>query len=359
MAGEKTEKATPKKRRDERKKGNVFLSKDAVAVLSICCTFLTLKLLGGFIVEQVNGYFHFCMDYARVPPPGGASDAFRSLFTSGILTFVKIAGPLMGMAILAAIAGTFFQTKMLIAPEAIKPKLSKISPIQGFKRLFSMKSVIEALKGIIKISVLMVIIFKFLQGMILSLFNYLDADFIWACSDLFRNAIVMVIQIAVAFAIVASFDFYFQWWDYERKLRMSKQEVKEEYKQTEGDPKIKAKIKETQRKMAQARMMQSVPSADVVIRNPEHFAVALRYHPDTDNAPIILALGVDELALRIVKVAEEHGVPMVENIALARALFADGELGREIPPELYGAVADVLVYLYRLKSEGKNNSPVP
>lgn len=164
-------------------------------------------------------------------------------------------------------------------------------------------------------------------------------------------AVQMAIRIAVAYAVLAGADFLYQWWDYERQLRMSKQEIKEEFKQTEGDPQVKGKIKELQRKMAQSRMMQNVPQADVVIRNPTHFAVALRYKPEKDSAPVVVAKGQDSLALRIVKAAEEAKVAVVENVPLARALYASSEVGREIPPELYNAVAEVLVYLYRLNDK--------
>jgi flagellar biosynthetic protein FlhB len=349
--GEKTEKATPKKRRDERKKGNVFLSKDAIAVVTLFSTFLMLKLLAGGIAEDIDDYFHLCLQYSQDIPTGQAAALFRPMFQTGVWILFKSAGPILGIAVIAAIAATFFQTKMLVSPESLKPKLNRISPIQGFKKLFSLKSIVDALKGILKISVLLVIIYYFLENMMIHFFNYLNTELSFACSHLFQNSITMVFQILVAFTILAGFDFYFQWWDYERKLKMSKQEVKEEYKQVEGDPKIKAKIKETQRRMAQSRMMQKVPGADVVIRNPEHVAVALRYKPDIDNAPIVLAMGLDSLALRIVKVAEENQVPTIENVALARTLFAECELDREIPPALYGMVADVLVYLYRLDTE--------
>ena len=154
-------------------------------------------------------------------------------------------------------------------------------------------------------------------------------------------------------AALAFFDYLYQWWDYERQLRMSKQEIKEEYKQTEGDPQVKGKIKQIQRQRAQQRMMQQVPQADVVIRNPTHFAVALRYKPDQDNAPVVVAKGMDELALRIVKVAEEHQVATVENVPLAHALYDRAPLDREIPPDLYGPVAEVLVYVLKLDQEGK------
>lgn len=197
------------------------------------------------------------------------------------------------------------------------------------------------------------IIYQYLIGIFGELSRYLYADLASACQHLFEGAFTMVMQISVAFIVLAGFDFLYQWWDYERQLKMSKQEVKEEYKQMEGDPQVKGKIKEIQRKMAQSRMMQQVPGADVVVRNPTHFAVALRYKPEQDNAPIVLAKGQDELALRIVKVAEENGVPVMENVPLARALYAGAELDREIPAELYGAVAEVLVYLYRLDAESK------
>ena len=169
-----------------------------------------------------------------------------------------------------------------------------------------------------------------------------------ACADVLGRFSSLILESIIAFVAVAAFDFFYQWWDYERQMRMTKQEVKEEYKQTEGDPQVKGKIREIQRKMAQTRMMQQVPQADVVIRNPTHVAVALRYRPEQDNAPVVLAMGLDELALRIVQVAEENQISVVENVAVARALYASAELNREIPPELYGAVADVLVYLYRM-----------
>ena len=150
---------------------------------------------------------------------------------------------------------------------------------------------------------------------------------------------------------MAALDFMYQWWDYERQLKMSKQEIKEEYKQTEGDPQVKGKIKQIQRERAQRRMMQQVPSADVVIRNPTHFAVALRYKPEQDAAPIVLAKGQDELALRIVKIAEENKVAVIENVPLARSLYASTELDCEIPPELYAPVAEVLVYIFKLDNK--------
>ena len=155
-------------------------------------------------------------------------------------------------------------------------------------------------------------------------------------------------QIILAFVVLAAADYLYQWWEFERQMRMSKQEIKEEYKQMEGDPQVKGKIKEIQRRRAQMRMMQQVPDADVVIKNPTHFAVALRYKPDRDNAPIVLAKGQDALALRIIRTAEEHNVTVIENRPLARGLYAEAELNQEIPASFYNAVAEVLVYIFKL-----------
>ena len=161
----------------------------------------------------------------------------------------------------------------------------------------------------------------------------------------------MVVRICIAFVAVAALDFFYQWWDYEKQMMMTKQEVKEEYKQMEGDPQVKGKIKEIQRRRAQQRMMQQVPGADVVIRNPTHFAVALRYKPGRDDAPIVLAKGQDAVALRIVQIAEENKVAVVENVPLARALYAQAELNQFIPEELYDPVAKVLVYIFKLNDK--------
>ena len=260
-------------------------------------------------------------------------------------------GPFLGVTALLAVGVTFYQTKLLVTTEPLRPKFSRLSPLQGFKRLFSLRSVSEAVKGILKITILLVLIFNYFKKVALSFAQFLDMELGESCAILFEDIINLVLQIAVAFVALAFFDYLYQWWDYERQLKMSKQEIKEEYKQTEGDPQVKSKIKQIQRQRAQQRMMQQVPQADVVIRNPTHFAVALRYKPDLDNAPVVLAKGVDELALRIVKVAEENQVSVVENVQLARGLYAAVDLNRAITPEFYGPVAEILVYVLKLDQE--------
>ena len=348
--GSKTEKATPKKRRDERKKGNVFMSRDAVAVVSLLGTFATLWLLTTTFARQMGSFMTLCIGTVgeEAREMGSITTEFGAM---GMAVLGRTVGIVGAVAILCAVAATFAQTRFLVSGESLRPKFSRINPLEGFKRLFSLKSMIETLKGLLKIGILLIIIYMSIRGMFLESSRYLYTDLTAACAHLVDVAVKMVIRIAIAFVALAALDFLYQWWEYERQMKMSKQEIKEEYKQMEGDPQVKGKIKELQRRRAQSRMMQQVPGADVVIRNPTHFAVALRYKPEQDNAPIVLAKGQDSIAMRIVQIAEENRIAVIENVPLARALYAQTDLNREIPPELYGSVAEVLLYNFHLNEK--------
>lgn len=355
MAGDsKTEKATPKKRRDERKKGNVMMSKDVVAVATLLGSLVMLKLMSTMVTEQADSLFRTCFGYIAGTTPASMPGILRPLLFKCILTAVIVAGPFLAVTAVLAVAATFAQTKLLVSAESLKPKFNRISPLQGFKRLFSLRSVVEALKGILKITILLYLIYDYFQSVAVGFSRFLDMDIAQACAILFDDIISLILRVVIAFTVLAGADYLYQWWDYERQLKMSKQEVKEEYKQTEGDPQVKGKIKQIQRQRAQQRMMQQVPGADVVIRNPTHVAVALRYKPDADDAPVVVAKGLDELALRIVAVAEENGVTVVENVPLARGLYAGTELDRMIPMEFYGPVAEILVYVLKLDQEPRS-----
>jgi len=354
VAGDsKTEKATPKKRRDERKKGNVMMSKDVVAVATLLGTLVMFRVMGGFVLEQAGSLIETCFTYVSGHQAGMIADILPKLLTKSILSFCIVAGPFLLATVLLSVVATFAQTRLLVTGESLKPKFSRLNPLQGFKRLFSIRSVVELIKNLIKIAVLLVLIVRYFRDSAIDFARFLDMDLSQSCSILYEDVFSLLVQVTVAFVVVAFFDYLYQWWDYERQLRMSKQEIKEEYKQTEGDPQVKGKIKEIQRRRAQQRMMQQVPGADVVIRNPTHVAVALRYKPERDEAPVVVAKGLDELALRIVKVAEENGVATVENVPLAHSLYDNTVLDREIPPMLYGPVAEVLVYVLKLDQDGQ------
>lgn len=352
MPGEdKTEKATPKRRRDERKKGNILFCQDILAVSTLIGSVAMLRIMFNVFVEQLTGFFDLCSGFAIGAMEQGSNFYMGELLFQGVKVFVSTAGPMLLATALVALTATFAQTRFLVAGEIIRPKLSKISPLSGFKRLFSMRSIVEALKGLIKIVILMVFIYNSLVSLMGIAASFMYSDLASACRTLFEAIFSMLLQVCMAFVAIAFFDFLYQHWEHERQMKMSKQEIKEEYKQTEGDPQIKSRIRQVQRSMAQSRMMQQVPDADVIIRNPTHFAVALRYKQGEDAAPVVLAKGQDELAARIVAKGEEANVPIIENVPLARALYAQAEVDREIPPDLYAAVAEVLVYVYKLENK--------
>ena len=352
MAGDsKTEKPTPKRRSDERKKGNVLMSKDAISVATLIGSLVMLRVMSDAFIGRIGELIHLVFYYMGSGTLEMVPGLLSELFINVLMTFVALCAPFLAVTAILAISVTFYQTKLLVTTEPLKPKFSRLNPLQGIKRLFSLRSLVEVVKNLLKIIVLLVLIVNYFRNVAMSFGRFLDMSLVQSCTVLFQDIFTLVMQIAVAFIVLAFFDYLYQWWDYERNLKMSKEEVKEEYKQAEGDPKVKGKIKQIQRERAMQRMMQQVPKSDVVIRNPTHFAVALRYHEQEDNAPKVLAKGMDELALRIVKVAEENGVSVVENVPLARALYASVDIDREIPPELYGPVAEVLVYVLKLDRE--------
>lgn len=346
----KTEKATAKRLRDERKKGNILQSKDVVIVVSLIGMFCVLRLWFPSMVDSLTSFIGTYFGY--INSITDLSEDFIKHLTEGFISsFVRITAPLFLCGILFAAAATVAQTKPVFVWDALKPKFSKLNPIKGFQKLFSIKNLIEVLKGSVKISILFAIIYNFFRGRTTEFIRTLDMGVTASLVYLLRTAFNMVMQIGIAFAVIAVFDIFYQKWEYERNMKMTKHEVKEEYKQLEGDPKIKSKIKSKQMEMAQRRMMQAVPQADVIIKNPTHYAVALKYNIDVDAAPKLIAKGQDELALRIISVGEQNGVHVVENKPLARAIYATTDLGREIQPDFYGVIAEILVQIYKLENK--------
>lgn len=354
--GEKTEKASPKRRRDERKKGNVLMSRDVVAVVTLFGSYAVLRFGLPMIARTLSTFVQYILTLIETVTTGAMTGVWPELQIKLLQAGLKAGILPLLVTVLGATIATFAQTRLLVTFESLKPQFNRLNPLSGIKRLFSLKSIIEALKGVLKVTILLVLIYNFVASSMLLFTQYLSNDLLSVLSSMQTLAFDLMLKVGVAFAILAAFDFLYQWWDYERQIKMSKEELKEEYKQTEGDPKIKGKIKENQRRMAQQRMMQQVPKADVVVRNPTHFAVALRYRPGQDEAPMVLAKGQDELALRIVAMAEQNGVAVVENRPLARALYAECEIGSAIPAEQYAVVADILVYIYKIN---KNIVPNP
>ena len=350
MAGEeKTEKATPKKRRDQRKEGNVLQSKEVVTAVSVLGIFSAVRLLAGFFMTSILAYtqnvYEESATYSVTP------DNIMPLVVDMMTLFVIVVGPICAVAMILGVLPTIAQTKGLFSMKALKPKFSRLNPFAGIKKMFSLQAIVGILKGLIEVIVVGVMIYNEITSRMPKILALMDAGVMQGLAYAALSIYDLVMLICIMLVFVAAADFLFQWWQFEKKLKMSKQEVKEEYKQMEGDPQVKSKIKQRQQQMAQRRMMQDVPSADVVIRNPTHYAVALRYDQDKNKAPQVVAKGKDFLAMRIVDIAENHDVMCIENPPLARALYAQVDLGREIPYELYDAVAEVLTVVYKAKGK--------
>lgn len=350
MAGEKTEKATSKRKQDERKKGNIFQSKELVTVFSLVVMFYSFKLLSPFIIHTVEESIRLFSSLASTTGRIETPEVTAYLLES-IIIYAKTALPLLMISGLVAIVITFAQTKMLVSFKAIEPKFNRMNPLEGIKKMFSLRGVVELVKSLLKVAVLGYIVYSKFSDRIAEIPKLMDMEPIQAVAFVSDFIISLVLTVGAIFLFLAVADYVYQWYDYEKNLRMSKDEIKEEYKQTEGDPQIKGKIKQKQREMSQGRMMQEVPKADVIIRNPTHYAVALSFDPDKNNAPLLLAKGTDLLALRIVRVAEQHDIMTIENKPLARGLYESVKLNHEIPEKFYGAVAEVLAFVYSLKKK--------
>lgn len=347
---EKTEKATPKKRRDQRKKGNVATSKDVIAVASLVGCFYCIKLFFPTIYRRLRESLIF-----QISSVADINElSLGNLQLVGMKAVETLAWCIFPIGVISLAIGvltTGIQTRFLFTKKPLKFKLSKLNPIKGIKNLFSTRQLVEVLKSLLKIIVLAVVIFRILKEQLVVIAQMMDINTISVATYVLNEIISMVLRIGMIFAAVAGFDFFFQRWKYEKDIKMSKEEVKEEYKQMEGDPKIKGKIKSLQQSMARSRMMQAVPDADVIIRNPTHFAVALRYDIDHDNAPVVVAKGQDYIALKIVEIAENSNVTVIENKPLARGIYASTPLGGQIPAEYYGVVAEILVEVFRMNKK--------
>lgn len=320
--------------------------------VSLLGSFACLWLLFPLIYETIRDFTIYYISWA--PQVTDMMVYGREIKFDMVGAILKGCIPLLLIAISFAVIGTGVQTKFLVSREKIKIKFSHLNPINGIKNMFSLRNLVELLKNIIKITILAIILYQLVIGELNTIAKTIDMDLKISTAYFLRAAVMMVFKVAMVFTAIAGFDIFYQRWQYTKDLMMTKQEVKEEFKQTEGNPEIKGRIRKLQRERAMSRMMQAVPQADVIIRNPTHYAVALKYDLEKDFAPILVAKGQDELALRIVKIGEENGVYVLENKPLARGIYASTQLGREIPQEYYGMVAEILVYVYKLNNKALN-----
>jgi flagellar biosynthetic protein FlhB len=352
MAGEKTEKATPKKKKDARKEGNVFKSIEINNTMSIFTSLILLSAFWLTMSKKLQEMFTYIITAGFSNYGNIDLNSIMSLFKYCGSVFFSITGPFMVILMVVGIVSNLVQVGVLFTPKSSMPKFERVSPIGGLKKMFSMNTFNNFLKTLFKTGVVLIIAWKSMIVLVQDVSNSANMFLPMALEKNASNMLSLALKLLIGMVTISILDFAFQWFNHQKKLKMSKQEVKDEYKNTEGDPEVKAKIRALQRQMAQSRMMQDVPTADVVIANPTHFAVALKYDSKKSSAPMIVAKGADLIALKIKEIARENKVEIVENKEVARALFAAAEVGDEVPYELFNAVAEILAYIFS-KKKGK------
>ena len=351
--GERTEKATPKKRKDARERGQVRKSMELVSAVMLLALFGVLRLTGPGMWERMGNLTRVALAGKLRRGELLTAASISPLMTEVVTEFALILLPILAAAVITGLAANLVQVGFLFSTKALTPKMSRINPLSGLKRMFSLHTLFELAKAILKVAVVGVVAYQKYQAAIGSFARTAWQSPIDAARDLLLLITDIGLAMGVALLILAALDYLYQWWKYEKDLMMSKYEVKLEYRQQEGDPQVKGRIKQKQRQMATMRMMQAVPEADVVITNPTHYAVALKYDEALASAPLVTAKGQDYVAMKIKEIAKEHGVEIVENKPVAQALYAACDLGAEVPLELYQAVAEILAYVYKLKRKGR------
>lgn len=344
--------ATPKKKLDARKKGQILKSQELTSAVMLLALVGLLKVWLPYMLNGIAELFSYVTDM---------SVEWNNLLVWQVMVTLSwkcflLLGPLFLASAVAAIAVNYLQVGSLFTFETISPKISRLSPIQGLKRMFGLKALVQLIKSLFKVGVIGYFLFDVIRNNI-NVFPALQGLTVIESVIILGNLLFeLAWKTAVAFIIIAILDFIYQWYDYEKNLRMSHQEIKEEFKQTEGDPQLKAQIKKQQRELAMRRMMEDLKGADVVITNPTHFSVALKYEPQKSSAPYVVAKGQDAVALRIREIARDNDIVIMEDKHLARALYAQVELGQSVPADLYKAVAEVLAFVYRINKRKKTYS---
>ena len=352
--GEKTEPATAKKLKDAREEGKVAKSKELTAAFSLIVLFLCLKIFVSYVGESLINVFpmiyNAMADFVKINEGALSAQAVSSLFFGVIIRWLLIVLPFFAFGFVITILVSIVQVGWTVSTKPMKPELSKFNPINGFKRIFSKDSLFQLLLSIVKIGLIGYIAYSSLKDRVNDLFILYDLSLNQAISLVGTLIIDVGLKISLVYLIIGIADFAYQKYKFNDDMKMTKQEVKDEYKNTEGDPQIKGRQRRKMQEVSQRRMMQDVPKADVVITNPTHLAVALKYDAQASTAPVVLAKGEDFLAQRIKEVARDNNIEIVENKPLARMLYHNVDIGAEIPPELYQAVAEVLAFVFRTRN---------
>lgn len=346
---ERTERASERRRRKAREEGQVAKSQELNAAVVLGLGFITLYVMGPFLAKHTMEIMRYTM--ANAPTIAMQDTTFAKIFGDSMLKFFLILGPLFGFLIVAGFAVNVAQVGFKITPKVIQPKIEKLDLVKGAKNLLSMKSLVKLLKDTTKLIVVGIVAYKAIEGEFDSFFLLPDMSVAQFATIMGKITLSLALKMGAIIFVIAVLDYAYQKYEFEKSIRMSKQDIKDEYKETEGSPQLKSRIRQVQREMSRSRMMHAVPMADVVVTNPTHIAVALKYNPEDMDAPYVLAMGERKIAQKIKEIAKEHNIPIVEDKPLARALFKVCAIGEMIPANLFKAVAEVLAYVYKLKGK--------
>jgi len=352
--GEKTEPATGKRLREAREEGKVAKSKELTSAFDLIVLFLVLRIFMSFVGNGFLEVFRFVYgmipEFVSVNAAGLSPQAVGTFFRSVFWMMLKMVSPFFVFGFTMTLVVSVLQVGWKVSTKPMKPKFDKFNPINGFKRIFSKDSLFELFKSILKIFVIIYVAYSSIRDKVDNIFILYDIPLNQAlalCGEVILDA---GLKISLVYLLVGIADYIYQKFRFKEDMKMTKQEVKDEYKNTEGNPEIKGRQRQVMREASRRRMMQDVPRADVVITNPTHLAVAIKYDPEKSRAPVVLAKGEDYLAQKIREAAKEHNIKIVENKPLARMLYANVDIGAEIPPELYQAVAEILAMVYNTRN---------
>ena len=350
FAEEKTEPATPRKRRKAREEGQAAKSVDLVASASVLVGIIVLFFLGSFIFRTLIEFFIFTLSHLSDEVNLSGQWILRAGAKSAII-FLKTWLPIGCLSALAVLGVSFAQVGFFVTSKPLVPKWDRLNPASGLKKVLSLRSLVELIKGLLKAAALSWVLYVGLKGSTEKLLLIIQMPLLNGLQALLKMVFDLSLKLALSLFAIALFDYVYQRWEFEKSIRMSRQEIKEEFKQLEGDPQLKSKIRQRQRELARRRMMSEVKKADVVITNPTRVAVALQYDSNLTDAPVVIAKGLGVIAGKIREEAKKHNVPIVERPPLAWALFNNVDIGEKIPEELYKAVAEILVFVYKLKQK--------
>ncbi|MFT7616425.1 MAG: flagellar biosynthetic protein FlhB [Planctomycetota bacterium] len=349
-AQEKTEQATPKKASEAAKKGQIAYSKELTGAVIFLCGIAMIKGVGDSIFAMLSNRLQTSF---RLPTESFVTTDPSAFLGSLGAELLGAVGPIFAAAFFITLIPGLMQTKLVLSTKKLEPELSKLNPLKGIKKLFSLNSVVTTIQNLVKMALVGMVVWVTIAGAMPVILKLSGAPLPHIVAETVDLIFLMGFRVAAGLFAVGILDLFYRIWKHKKDLMMSKEDVKEERKKSEGDPKIKAKIKSIQMSLAMQRMQQDVKTADVVVRNPTHFAVALKYDSDANSSPMVVAKGRGHMALRIIKLAEDAGVEVVENRPLARELHRSVEVGEVIPERLFKAVAAVLAFVFKKKNKMK------